>query len=70
MPRFNNSMHVPASRNEFEAIPKQCYIILQMLHRLRPISLTTTLSKVWESFVFDWLISSIRKKSTIENLTL
>ena len=57
MPRFNNSMHVPASRNEFEAIPKQCY--LQMLHRLRPISLTTTLSNVWESFVSDWLIFSL-----------
>ena len=63
---FNASIqqqHVPAVWKDAEVIPiPKISVPADITTDLRPISLTPTLSKICESFVSDWLISSIKNK--------
>ena len=55
--------HVPTAWKKAEVIPiPKTSIPADITTDLRPISLTPTLSKICESFVSDWLISSIKNR--------
>ena len=55
--------HVPTAWKKAEVIPIQkTSIPADITTDLRPILLTPTLSKICESFVSDWLISSIKNR--------
>ena len=63
---FNASIqqqHVPAVWKKAEVIPTpKTPVPADITTDLRPVSLKPTLSKICESFVSDWLISSIKNK--------
>ena len=57
------ALHVPTVWKKAEVIPiPKTSIPADITTDLRPISLTPTLSKICESFVSDWLISSIKNR--------
>ena len=55
--------HVPTAWKKAEVIPiPKTSIPADITTDLRPISLTPNLSKICESFVYDWLISSVKNR--------
>ena len=61
--RYIQQQHVPTVWKKAEVIPTpKTSAPADITSDLRPISLPPTLSKICESFVSDWLISSIKNK--------